>query len=119
MTDVILQIGASKLAISIGLAGVAWLVARRLGSPPLAHGLWLLPLAVLLVPPFALHAALRWPRVRHTDFTSRRAVLRLLAVGAGGFVLVVSKPGGGGRVVEAQFGRGPAQVQAEHVAVAS
>ncbi len=52
MTDVILQIGASKLAISIGLAGVAWLVARRLGSPPLAHGLWLLPLAVLLVPPF-------------------------------------------------------------------
>ena len=56
MTDVILQIGASKLAISIGLAGVAWIaariVARRLGSPPLAHGLWLLPLAVLLVPPF-------------------------------------------------------------------
>ena len=51
MTDVILQIGASKLAISIGLAGVAWLVARRLESPPLAHGLWLLPLAVLLVPP--------------------------------------------------------------------
>ncbi|WP_419939164.1 M56 family metallopeptidase [Candidatus Palauibacter sp.] len=56
MTDVILQIGASKLAISIGLAGVAWIaariVARRFGSPPLAHGLWLLPLAVLLVPPF-------------------------------------------------------------------
>ena len=52
MTDVILQIGASKLAISIALAGVAWIVPRRLGSPPLAHGLWLLPLAVLLVPPF-------------------------------------------------------------------
>ena len=52
MTDVILQIGASKLAISIGLAGVAWVLARRLGSPPLVHGLWLLPLAVLLVPPF-------------------------------------------------------------------
>lgn len=52
MTDVILQIGASKLAISIGLAGVAWIVARRPGSPSLAHGLWLLPLAVLLVPPF-------------------------------------------------------------------
>ncbi len=44
-------------------------------------------LAFALVPPFALHAALRWPRVRRTDFTSRRAVLRLLAVGAGGFVL--------------------------------
>lgn len=51
MTDVILQIGASKLVISIGLAGVAWIVARRPGSPSLAHGLWLLPLAVLLVPP--------------------------------------------------------------------
>lgn len=52
MTDVILQIGASKLAVSIGLAGVAWIVTRRPGSPSLAHGLWLLPLAVLLVPPF-------------------------------------------------------------------
>ena len=52
MTDLILQIGASKLAISIGLAGVAWIAARRPGSPSLAHGLWLLPLAVLLVPPF-------------------------------------------------------------------
>ena len=52
MTDVIFQIGASKLAISIGLAGVAWIAARRPGSPALAHGLWLLPLAVLLVPPF-------------------------------------------------------------------
>ncbi len=52
MTDMILQIGASKLAISIGLAGLAWIAARRLGNPSLAHGLWLLPLAVLLVPPF-------------------------------------------------------------------
>ncbi|MDE2944044.1 MAG: hypothetical protein OXT63_07520 [Gemmatimonadota bacterium] len=52
MTDVILQIGASKLAISIGLAGLAWIAARRRGNPSLAHGLWLLPLAVLLVPPF-------------------------------------------------------------------
>lgn len=52
MTDVILQVGASKLAISIGLAGVAWIATRRPGSPSLAHGLWLLPLAVLLVPPF-------------------------------------------------------------------
>lgn len=52
MTDVILQIGASKLAISIGLAGVAWVAARSRGNPSLAHGLWLLPLAVLLVPPF-------------------------------------------------------------------
>lgn len=51
MTDVILQIGASKLAISIGLAGLAWVAARRCGKPSLAHGLWLLPLAVLLVPP--------------------------------------------------------------------
>ncbi|WP_419947796.1 M56 family metallopeptidase [Candidatus Palauibacter sp.] len=52
MTDVILQIGASKLAISIGLAGVAWVAGRRRRNPSLAHGLWLLPLAVLLVPPF-------------------------------------------------------------------
>ncbi|WP_419166011.1 M56 family metallopeptidase [Candidatus Palauibacter sp.] len=51
MTDLILQIGASKLVLSVGLAGVAWIVQRRLGWPSLAHGLWLLPLAALLVPP--------------------------------------------------------------------
>ena len=44
-------------------------------------------LAFLLVPPFVIHAALRWPRVRAVDFTSRRAALRLLGMGAGGLVL--------------------------------
>ena len=44
-------------------------------------------LALALVPPFALHAALRWPRVRRVDFASRRAALRLIGVGAGGLVL--------------------------------
>ncbi len=72
--------------------GVWWAVAGR-GSVPVPFYGEMRPLvlhailAFLLVPPFALHAALRWPRVRRADFTSRRAVLRLLAVGAGGFVL--------------------------------
>ncbi|WP_419950133.1 M56 family metallopeptidase [Candidatus Palauibacter sp.] len=60
MTDLILQIGASKLAVSLGLAGVAWIVQRRLGRPTLTHGLWLLPLAVLLVPPLVSVPA--WPQ---------------------------------------------------------
>ena len=60
MTDLILQIGASKLVLSVGLAGVAWIVQRRLGWPSLAHGLWLLPLAALLVPP--LVSIPIWPR---------------------------------------------------------
>lgn len=72
--------------------GIWWAVVGR-GSLPVPFYGDMRPLvlhailAFLLVPPFALHAALRWPRVRHTDFTSRRAALRLLAVGAGGFVL--------------------------------
>ncbi len=72
--------------------GIWWALVGR-GSLPVPFYGEMRPLvlhtilALALVPPFALHAALRWPRVRHTDFTSRRALLRLLAVGAGGFVL--------------------------------
>ena len=43
-------------------------------------------LALALVPPFALHVLLRWPGTR-AAFADRRAVLRLLAVGAGGLAL--------------------------------
>ena len=43
-------------------------------------------LALALVPPFAVHALLRWPGTR-AAFADRRAVLRLLAVGAGGLAL--------------------------------
>ena len=51
MTDLLLQIGASKLAISAALAGLAWALTRRLGRPVLSHALWLLLLAGLLAPP--------------------------------------------------------------------
>ena len=44
-------------------------------------------LALALVPPFALHAALRWPRPRRPGREDRRAALRLIAVGAAGFAL--------------------------------
>ena len=51
MTDLILQIGASKLALSVVLAGAAWAAQRRVGRPALSHALWLLTLAALVVPP--------------------------------------------------------------------
>lgn len=51
MTDLILQIGASKLALSVVLAVGILAFTRRLGRPALAHGLWLLLLGILLVPP--------------------------------------------------------------------
>ena len=94
--------GAGPWSLAPGALGVLFLGTLATGSWWAVVGRGSLPvpfygdmrplvlhaiLAFLLVPPFALHAALRWPRVRHTDFTSRRAVLRLLAVGAGGFVL--------------------------------
>ena len=51
MTDLILQIGASKLAISVVLAVGILVLTRRVGRPALAHALWLLLLGALLVPP--------------------------------------------------------------------
>lgn len=51
MTDLILQIGATKLALSVALAALAWTVTRRFGRPALAHALWLLLLVALLTPP--------------------------------------------------------------------
>ena len=45
-------------------------------------------LGLALTIPLIVHAAMRWPRrVKRTDFTNRRAALRLLAVGLGGLVL--------------------------------
>jgi len=44
-------------------------------------------LGLALVPLFALHVLLRWPRRPAAAFASRRAVLRLLAVGGAGFAL--------------------------------
>ena len=51
MTDLILQIGATKLAVSVALAGLAWTVQRRLRRPALSHALWLLTLGALVMPP--------------------------------------------------------------------
>lgn len=51
MTDLILQVGASKLAISAVLAVGILVLTRRVGRPALAHALWLLLLGALLVPP--------------------------------------------------------------------
>ncbi len=45
-------------------------------------------LGLALTIPLIVHAAMRWPRrVKRTDFTNRRAALRLMAVGLGGFIL--------------------------------
>lgn len=51
MTDLILQIGASKLAVSVLLAGLAWTLQRRVRRPSLSHALWLLTLGALVMPP--------------------------------------------------------------------
>ena len=44
-------------------------------------------LGLALTVPLLLHAFVRWSKPRRTDFTSRRNLLRLAAVGAGGLVL--------------------------------
>ena len=50
MSALLLQIGATKLALSIVLAGIVWVVQRRVKRPATVHALWLLVLCVLLVP---------------------------------------------------------------------
>lgn len=50
MTDILLQIGATKLAVSIVLAAMVWLVQQRVARPAIVHTLWLLVLGTLLVP---------------------------------------------------------------------
>ena len=50
MTDILLQIGATKLALAVALAGTVWLVTRRVARPAIAHSLWLLVLGAMLVP---------------------------------------------------------------------
>ena len=50
MSELLLQIGATKLAVSVVLAGVVWVVHRRVGRPGVSHRMWLLVLVVLLVP---------------------------------------------------------------------
>ncbi|MCY4572619.1 MAG: hypothetical protein OXF01_07420, partial [Gemmatimonadetes bacterium] len=50
MTDILLQIGATKLVLAVALAGVVWLVTRRAARPAIAHSLWLLVLGAMLVP---------------------------------------------------------------------
>lgn len=51
MTDLLLQIGATKFALSLLLAGLAWVMTGRRGThPSVAHLLWLLVLVALLLP---------------------------------------------------------------------
>ena len=50
MTDVLLQIGATKLVLAVALAGMVWLVTRRVARPAIAHSMWLLVLGAMLVP---------------------------------------------------------------------
>ena len=50
MTGLLLQIGATKLAVSAVLAGAVWIVHRRLARPAVSHPLWLLVLMTLLMP---------------------------------------------------------------------
>ena len=50
MLDILIQIGAAKLVVSVVLAGLAWAVQRRVDHPAVAYPLWLLVFVALLLP---------------------------------------------------------------------
>ncbi|MYG81914.1 MAG: M56 family metallopeptidase, partial [Gemmatimonadetes bacterium] len=50
MTDILLQIGATKLVLAIALGGTAWAVQQRVKRPASVHALWLMVLVAMLVP---------------------------------------------------------------------
>lgn len=52
MSDVLLQVGGTKLILSLALACAAWALHRRLRRPGVAYPMWLLVLVILLVPAF-------------------------------------------------------------------
>jgi DMSO/TMAO reductase YedYZ molybdopterin-dependent catalytic subunit len=82
MVLISLLLAAATLAV-VGL-GIAW--QWRLGPRfyPLGQTAiswhWIIGLGLLV--PFVLHAWKRWPRPRRVDFTSRRAALKVLGLGA-------------------------------------
>lgn len=50
MTGLLLQIGATKLAVSVVLAAAVWIVHRRVDRPAVSYPLWLMVLLTLVVP---------------------------------------------------------------------
>ena len=50
MIEILLQIGATKLALAVALAGVVWVVQQRVKRPATVHALWLMVLGAMLVP---------------------------------------------------------------------
>ena len=50
MTGLLLQIGATKLAVSVVLAAAVWMIHRRVDQPAVSYPLWLTVLVILLVP---------------------------------------------------------------------
>ena len=52
MSDLVLQVGGTKLLVSVVLACAAWAVQRRVGRPGVSYPMWLMVLVILLVPAF-------------------------------------------------------------------
>jgi beta-lactamase regulating signal transducer with metallopeptidase domain len=50
MTEIVLQIAATKLVLSIALAVTVWVIQQRTSRPDLTHVSWLLVLGVILIP---------------------------------------------------------------------
>ncbi len=61
MSDLLLQMGVSNLAIAGGLAGAAWYVQRAGRFPRAAHVLWLLVLVKLVTPSFVTLPVIEFP----------------------------------------------------------
>ncbi|MCB9006396.1 MAG: molybdopterin-dependent oxidoreductase [Ardenticatenaceae bacterium] len=84
---VVISMLLATLAVTAVILALLW--TWQIGSQTAWGQLllwWHWILALVLLVPFAVHVWRRWPRPKRTDFTSRRAALRLIGLGAVGLV---------------------------------
>ena len=95
MSDFLLQIGGTKLALSVVLACGAWMVHRRVRQPSVSYPMWLLVLVILLVPAFMSVPVLPAPADGGMWLTAAGAAggQAIYATPMGSWLAAVGKPG--------------------------
>ena len=80
MVDFLIAATLSNLLVSTTLAGLAWIVQRRIPSPGLANLLWVIVMIKLITPPLVGIPAMTIPSISGSDISAPSAKLDVLPV---------------------------------------